>query len=55
MLVIQPVRDWNYALVEPLLSGFFAADQQDGGPARIESVENPNRPATALKSAGWRI
>jgi hypothetical protein len=48
MFVVQPICQRNQPHVEAALAGLVAADQQDRDPARIESVEDPDRPAADL-------
>lgn len=43
MLIIEAIRDRDHLLVEPVIAGLVAADQQYGGPQRVEGVEYAER------------
>jgi hypothetical protein len=53
--IIQLVSDGDHPLVEPLVGGFAAADQQDGGPTRVEGKENAVRLAALLNSKFFHV
>ena len=51
MLIIEVIGQRDHPVVEALVAGLVAADQQNGRAARIEGVEHPQRLPAALHAA----
>ena len=50
VLVVDSVRHRNHAFVETIVPGLAASDQENGGPSRIEGIEDSVRVAAVLNS-----
>ena len=49
MFVIKPIGLGNHSLIEAIVAGFVAADEQDRGSPRIESEKRAQRAAAMLR------
>ena len=50
MIIVEIVSQWHVLLIEPVVACFISADKQYGGPPGIEGVEDPDGPASTLRS-----
>lgn len=50
VLVVEVVGHWDEFFVEPVIAGFVAADEQNGGTARVEGEKCSDWTAVGLGS-----